>query len=220
MKKRLLIGLFLVGFVCVGFYQTANASFFFTRYQNQRVGGENINKTSTIVEQDWGLWSFGTEVGTADRGYLYVVPYTYRALPFLGKGWQGGVRFEHDSLQSTSVAPSIRYAGVKEIWPKKKFLFLLQVDYFLGDQERADFWGNITYLSFGQLRIGAEGYFQADKFGRRNYQLRPLRLGYRLHGFGLIKAVTPFIMFEHRWDGWEGSTVESNSGFFGVVLNW
>ncbi len=218
--KKLLVTLLVMGIFFVSL-PLADASFFFTRYQNQQVeGGGSIEWTSSIMELDWKEWSFGAEVGTGPDGYMYTVPYFNRKLPSLGKGWEVGARLEQDSLQNTSFAPSIRYAGVTEVWPKNKFLFLLQVDYFIGDQEKLEVWGNVTYLSFGQWRIGAEAFIRADRFGNRNYQFRPLRLGYRFPGFGPFKAVTPFTMFEYRWDKWTEETVESKSGFLGVVFNW
>ena len=227
--KNLLTGLFLVAFfLSVFMVEIVNASFMLIRYQNQRIDGQTVHKTWHVVQVDLGEFTFGTEVGTVNNNdnFKWVNPFLYHKIPFLGNSWKGGVYFEHDSFGNNSFAPSIRYAKVKEVWSGQNMLFLFQGDYYFGDVERLELWGNITAPLFSEmpgfgLRLGIETYFWANPQGERSIQFRFPRVGYRFPGFWKFTAVTPTIMLEHQWDNrGTGSFMESNSVYFMLVFNF
>jgi hypothetical protein len=226
MRKTLwfLLALFLT----IGVYQSVDASFFLTRYQNQRINGKTVHQTWNVIQLDLGEFTFGTEIGTINNNvnFKWVNPFLYHKIPFFGSGWKGGVRFEHNSLGNNSFAPSVRYAKVNEVWEGQNMLFLFQADYYLGDVERLELWGNITAPLFSEmpgfgLRLAAEVFFWASPQGERSVQLRFPRVGYRLPGFWKFNAITPAIMLEHQWDS-RGTEefVESNSVYLMVIFNF
>lgn len=226
--KKFLVGLFLVAFLSLFVAQGAIASFILTRYQNQRIEGETVHQTWSVVQIDLGDFTFGTEIGTInnDTNFKWVNPFIYHKVPFLGNGWKGGIRFEHDSCGNNSFAPSIRYAKVREVWPGQNMLFLFQGDYYLGDAERLELWGNITAPLFSEmpgfgLRLGIETFFWASPQGGRSIQFRFPRVGYRFPGFWKFTAITPNVILEHQWDN-RGSKeyIESNSFYLMIVFSF
>lgn len=226
MKKS--VWFLLVFLSTIGAYQTANASFFLTRYQNQQIEGKTIHQTWSIVQIDLEDFTFGTEVGTVNNNdnFKWVKPFLYHKIPFLKNGWKGGFRFEHDSFGNNSFAPSLRYTKVNEVWEGQNMLFLFQADYYLGDVERLELWGNITAPLFSKmpgygLRLGIETSFLASPQGERSIQFRFPRIGYRFPGFWKFKAITPTVMLEHQWDSRGAEEfIESNSVYLMVVFNF
>ena len=217
MGKRVFI-IIVVTLAVLGFLATAQASFMLSRHQFLIDENCNrINKTANLINVDLGKWSFGTEFYTAGSNYECAIPFICHNIPF--SGWQGGIKFEHDSLENNSFVLSVRYAGVKSLFIKPELLLLFQTDLFFGDQERIEIWGHTNTVGCG-WNIGAEGFFLGTRHDFNSYQLRPLWLGYNFGKFGPLNSFTPFVMFERRWDVTSDRTSKSASVFIGIKFTW
>lgn len=146
--------------------------------------------------------SLGVTAITGDDGFHLFKPHVYLQT---WKGLELGLRYQTDSFDNKYIIPAIR---IKKRF--SKFFFLGTADYPLnlrGGQDQIDIWTNIFTLGEG-LYYGAEArYYHTFSGGDHNYQLRPLKIGYRFKN-GLV----PFAMYEKYWKG----SHSGNAGYIGI----
>jgi len=146
--------------------------------------------TRTILENtSLKNWTLGSKIGTGKDGYTYINPY---ALYKIGKIKVGSI-YLHDSFNSESIGPIIRYSNVLENI-SANFEYSYNID-TRGKNNLHDLWINVSQNKQAGLKIGSEIWYYHYADGTENLKLRPIKLSYVIPN-----SITPFVMLQRHWN--------------------